>query len=378
MNIFYLSQARLPSSAANSVHVNKMCDALAKQKHNVTLLGYKGNSDYDIYEYYSTTPNYTIKTFDLAEKAGESIWLAVKTFAWLFSRRQSIDLIYSRSAICLFAALALRKPFIYEVHSIPRTKLHCFMERKILKHKHLQTLVVISQQLKNWYLSEFSFLQENRIRVLPDASDPTDPNVIAATLPGNAISKVGYVGHLYPGKGGELIIEIAHEVPEVDFHLVGGRNEDIARLTALKPPSNVFFHGHVPYKQTKSYLIAFDIVLAPYSEEVNLAKTDVDIGQWMSPLKIFEYMSAGKAIIASDLPVLKEVLCHENNCLLANPRSTASWTEAIDKLLNENSLKEDISKNAFAHFCQYYTWESRAQQVTQVLHGDELVLRKAR
>ena len=84
MNIFYLSQARLPSSAANSVHVNKMCDALAKQKHNVTLLGYKGNSDSDIYEYYSTTRNYTIKTFDIEEKAGESIWLALKTLALAF------------------------------------------------------------------------------------------------------------------------------------------------------------------------------------------------------------------------------------------------------------------------------------------------------
>ena len=361
MNIFYLSQARLPSSAANSVHVNKMCDALAEQKHKVTLLGYKGSSDANIYEYYSTTPNYTIKTFDVDEKSGESIWLALKTLAWLFMRRQSIDLIYSRSAICLFVVLALKKPFIYEVHSIPRTKFHHFMERKILKHKHLQSLVVISQQLKNWYLSEISSLQENAIRVLPDASDPTDPNVIAATLPGNATSKVGYVGHLYPGKGGELIIEIAYKVPKVDFHLVGGRHEDISRLSASKIPSNVFFHGHVPYKQTKSYLKAFDIVLAPYSEKVNLAKTDVDIGRWMSPLKIFEYMSAGRAIIASDLPVLKEVLGDDVNCLLADANDAEHWRKQIQSLLDNPELKHRISVQAFSDYEQKYNWNTRAK-----------------
>src|SRR5690606_38086332 len=130
------------------------------------------------------------------------------------------------------------------------------------------------------------------------------------TLPGNNLTKVGYIGHLYPGKGGELIVDLSTKMPQVDFHIVGGREQDILRLKNRPHSDNLYFHGYVPYADTKPYLNAFDIVLAPYSEKVYLAKTNAEIGNWMSPLKLFEYMSAGKPIISSDLNVLREVLVH--------------------------------------------------------------------
>ena len=63
-----------------------------------------------------------------------------------------------------------------------------------------------------------------------------------------------------------------------------------------------------------------------------------DISKWTSPMKMFEYMSYKKAIIASDLPVLQEILKDNYNALIVDSKNIELWKDAITNLTTNNSL----------------------------------------
>ncbi len=85
----------------------------------------------------------------------------------------------------------------------------------------------------------------------------------------------------------------------------------------------------------------------------------------MSPLKMFEYMAAGKPILASDLPILREVLRHEHNCLLCDPSNIDTWVASLKRLLAEQALARTLAETARRDFLKNYTWSARAQTVLQ-------------
>ena len=102
---------------------------------------------------------------------------------------------------------------------------------------------------------------------------------------------------------------------------------------------NLHYHGFVSHSETSQYLCAFDILIAPYQNHVSTYGGDINIAQWMSPLKIFEYMSAGKPIISSNLPAIKEILQHGETALLCDPDNIDEWVENIENLKNTQLQK---------------------------------------
>ena len=83
----------------------------------------------------------------------------------------------------------------------------------------------------------------------------------------------------------------------------------------------------------------------------------------MSPLKIFEYMSFRKPIIASKLSSLKIILKHKYNSYLVDPDNTNAWKKAINTLEKDKSLSEKIGKMAFNDLKSKYSWDIRSKMV---------------
>ncbi len=115
---------------------------------------------------------------------------------------------------------------------------------------------------------------------------------------------------------------------------------------------------------------AFDVVLMPYGREVRGASGGADLANWMSPLKMFEYMAAGKAILAADLPVLREVLRHEENALLAPPGDVEAWKRGLRRLLADRGLRERLGDLARSEAAALHTWEARARRILDGLGVD--------
>ena len=367
MRILYISNSIIPSRTANSIHVMKMCQAFAVNGHEVTLLAPNKKKKYeknvmDVYDYYSVKKNFKIKKLWYPDLKGGAFFYTLKIFLFIITNIK-FDLVYGRFLYGCFVASLLRNKVIYESHApiFQETKYGLKFFKKLVKSKFFKKLVVISQALKDIYLKD-NFLNNKKIQVEHDGADEVLDFKTKINLQGVKNNlKVGYIGHLYHGKGIEVIASIANDVKEtIEFHVIGGVEKDINYWKNNISSNNVFFYGHVPHKEVSIYINSMDICVLPNQKVIfgnGATRTGMNLSSFTSPLKMFEYMSHKKAIIASDLPVLREVL-NEKNSILVKYDNKNEWIEAIKKLKNLKKRKE-ISTQALNDFNKH-TWKNRA------------------
>jgi glycosyltransferase involved in cell wall biosynthesis len=370
MIIYYLSNSQIPSQTANSINVMKMCQAFAKNGNAVTLYAQNGISmTYEeIFRYYSVENSFNIIRFNKTPFKG-FVGESVYTYDIVRELRTKPlpDLFYGRYPYSLAGVAHLGIPLIYEAHTPPSGPLKRQVEQWLFSRRNFHRLVVISESLCQEYIRIFPWLPMGRIRVAHDGADmpiKTVKSPLCKGLLGHAENfQVGYVGHLYPGKGMEIISLLAHRLPQMDFHVVGGMDEDLDRWQQPGTAPNLFFHGFVPHANLPWYFDKFDVLLAPYQKKVMGVGRKKDNAPWMSPLKLFEYMASGKAIVCSDLPVLREILSHRQDALLIPPEDIEAWARALCTLQDDSDLREMLAISAKEKFLARHTWEKRAGMV---------------
>lgn len=367
MKTVYVSNSLIPSRSANSVHVMKMCHALAQLGIDVTLLARHGplNST-DICQHYGVSDCFELVRLPWPAYRGGGIRYGQHVRRWLRQRREP-DILYGRCLYGLLASKRMDNTLAYEAHTPPPTAMHAWMLKRLFFRESFAKLAVISHALKHEYQRLFPWLSGDKLVVLPDAADPPpeESSISPIAFPEARGGKlqVGYVGHLYPGKGAEIIAALGPEMPDVDFHIVGGTPEDVSQWRGKLSSSNLHLHGYVPHGQVWAFLRQLDILVAPYQHSVRTAGGKADIAQWMSPLKLFEYMAAGRAIVASDLPVLREVLRPGYNAVLCKPDDLPAWKQAIWQLQEDEPLRNRLGQAARREFLRHYTWERRASRL---------------
>jgi glycosyltransferase involved in cell wall biosynthesis len=199
--------------------------------------------------------------------------------------------------------------------------------------------------------------------VAQNGADPVPDAVAQRPWPGRPDAlQVGYFGSLYKGRGVELIPKLARRMPQVDFHVVGGEEHEVDRWTARCRFPNVFFHGFIRQNRIHRYRNACDVLLAGYQRRVMMyGEPTSDSSAYMSPVKIFEYMASGKAIVASDLPAVREVLTDDSAMLVA-PDDVDAWQNAIERF-DDPVRRRTFGEAARRRFQNRFTWRIRAQRV---------------
>jgi glycosyltransferase involved in cell wall biosynthesis len=100
----------------------------------------------------------------------------------------------------------------------------------------------------------------------------------------------------------------------------------------------------------------------PYQERV-AASSGGNIAQYLSPMKMFEYLACGRVILSSDLPVLREVL-NDQNAVLLPPDDVGAWVEALEEIRGDPKRQQKLMAQA-QNDAKRYTWESRAALILE-------------
>ena len=175
----------------------------------------------------------------------------------------------------------------------------------------------------------------------------------------NANQHVLYAGSFFPWKGVHTLVNAAKFLSGTQITLIGGDATRTAELQAIAPTegAQVVFAGRMSHTNTMQALASTCIAVLP-----NLDDTD---SRFTSPIKLFEYMAAGCAIVASDLPALREIL-GEDDAVWVPAGDAYALAQGIRTLIKDPQRAQQLGERVYAR-AKAFTWDARAQRIQALL-----------
>jgi glycosyltransferase involved in cell wall biosynthesis len=212
---------------------------------------------------------------------------------------------------------------------------------------------------------------DEAVQIAPNGVDPAQyeslPDAAGARRQLGLEEKltVGFTGHIYPGRGADLLFDLAQRMPDVNFLWVGGTPDEVNHWRgglSEVGASNVTMTGFVENSRLPLYQVAADVLLMPYGRSIS-ASSGQDIAEVINPMKMFDYMAAGRAIVSADLPVIHEVL-NEGNAIFCEPGNADTWEKTLRGLLADGSRRLALGAQARKDVTRY-TWLARARRALE-------------
>jgi glycosyltransferase involved in cell wall biosynthesis len=275
----------------------------------------------------------------------------LKAYREFQRERDRYDLVYSRNPV--FSACCGRlEPsaiHVFEAHHFVAGGVAAAAQRVL--YRRVDRVVAISGALHTQLVS-----------FVPALSDRC---WIAHDAHGNAIDtpqvrfrgrrpKVGYFGKLIPSKGAAMLRELVARAPEFDFYIFTPSRD-------FPVSSNLVAFGHLQHESVVHKMKEMDFLLLPIVPQ----KGPRDFSAYTSPMKLFEYLSAGSVILASNQPVVREVLEHGRNAWLLD-NSVDDWVAAIHSLWSQPDRCESLRRSA-VETARSHTWDARAKSILDKL-----------
>ncbi|MDI6825973.1 MAG: glycosyltransferase [Candidatus Aenigmarchaeota archaeon] len=175
-----------------------------------------------------------------------------------------------------------------------------------------------------------------------------------------------FVGVLYKSCDLDIVIDamkyVVNDLP-AKLIIVGDgprKIEFFERVKKLKLERNVIFVGHKRRELVPEFIGAADVVVLPMKD--NLANHS------RSPVKLGEYLASGKAVVASNVGVAKEIIENYHNGILTsnNPKK---FGEATVELLYNEMLRKKIERNARKTAEEKLDWKIIAKKLRNIYNG---------
>ena len=358
--IAYIARATVPSGSTNSIHVAKISDAFASISEDFILIVFEGDTKASLREVYGVRNDFPVYRI---EKGSNAISSQIKWArkAVKLARSKGCNGIVTRDPFCALIAVLTGIDAVLDLHGDIKHltgRLYRIMKWKWFVNNRRFHLVTISQGLKDFYVQNYA-LDAERITVLPDGADLEDfePYAGKELVLNKDSLHIGYFGKILVGKGIDLIRRIACADSVDVFDIYGGTLDEAREETGAEFSDNVVFHGRVDNIQIPAIMSDMDVLILPNQDK--LMNMGEDIGKFTSPLKLFEYMASGRIIIASDLPVIREVL-NEENAYLADSSDENDWIRCINEIKSDEGSAIAKARRAMDDV-KNYSWRSRAE-----------------
>jgi glycosyltransferase involved in cell wall biosynthesis len=277
---------------------------------------------------------------------------------WLFPRFYKRQLsraraVYVRSPELSLGLSSQGIPHHFEVHTLQPMRKKGVLDRIIDYHRQgvIKCLIPISRSAAEALVAAGA--DETRIHVSPSGVDlrcfDTLPEL---DLQQFSRPRIIYLGRISDDRGLQILIHLA-ESGSGEVHLVGDCDDKLADTPNLR------HQPAVPHREVASLYAESELVVLPYQQALSHADA-------ISPMKLFEAMAAGRAIIASDIPPLREILEDGRNALLVNPNDPTAWSEAVKTLMHNRQLAGKLARQA-RHDASAYSWPNRATGIARAI-----------
>lgn len=346
--IVFISSSIMPSTAANSVNVMKISEALANQDCKVELFVLTNSKDEcinnepcNLHQYYGVKSNFLIRQFPKSK--------FYNIYTPMISKFKKADLVYTRHPLIAYITSRLGLETVFHGHGL-LNRFSRFMLKRLPSIPKLNKIAVVSEGMKRIFEEEYK-INSPKLQVISNGVDFKRFKLDISKIEARNMLKIKqserilcYSGHLYEGRGIEVILKMSKVLKEYLFIIVGGTPEDIMKWEKVAN-KNVKFVGHVLNDKVPLYLSSADYLLMPYQDKVGVSGGGINTGDIIRPLKMFEYMAANRPIIASDLKGLREVL-NESNSVLVSPEDSSAWVEKVRLLENNPVLADKLADKA--------------------------------
>jgi glycosyltransferase involved in cell wall biosynthesis len=389
--LIYIANNRLPTEKAHGLQIVQMCEALSDVAYDVTLVTPRRVNTPEmaalrmsLWEYYGVTPNFAFRRLPCLDLfrlfPRYQVAFIIQTFTYLLSllvwlRFRRADVLYTRDLFVgvVMALVRPRTKLVYEVHQMHKSHLGIRAQSFIVRRAYT---VPITHHLADrlWALGarrvsvEHDGLRLKRFENLPTR------NAARAALgldPGAFV--IGYAGQLHTmqlPKGLDTLVDAIARATEddtvVDLLLVGGPEEG-AQVIRKRwqarglPLERLHAVGQVLPTDVPRHLAAMDVGVMPLPWTEHFA-------YYASALKLFEYMAAGCAVLASALPSTAEIVQDGRTALLVPAGDVAAFADAIRRLYSDRELARKLGEQAQADVHQY-SWAARAVRIRAFIEG---------
>jgi glycosyltransferase involved in cell wall biosynthesis len=369
MRIAAISNSRIPSVTANSIQAMKVCDALAQNGHDVRLIvPVEGRpaSWTDLARHYGIRNPFELRRLPSVRflRRLDFVW-----YAHAAAKSFRAELTYTWLPQTAAFEAWLGKPVVLEMHADAAGLLGAWWLRRYCAGSGKRRLLVTTHGLRTALERSTGMeFEDELVRLEPNGVDLARyvnlpwPEEARAQLQLHPGLTAGFTGHFYAGRGIELLFELARALPSLNFLWVGGTPEAVREWRGKLEAAgleNVTLTGFVENSRLSLYQAAADILLMPYGSAI-ASSSGQDIAEVINPMKMFEYMAAGRAIITADLPAIREVL-DESMAVFCPPGDLASWKTAIMQLTAEAGRRVALAENARRRV-ENYTWTARARR----------------
>ncbi len=381
MRIAYCTNVRLPSERAHGHQIAKVTETLRDMGHEIEIFApFRKNTIQQSFEAYYGISS-PIRLHHIGSIDGIAAWwapgiLGLKLVNFLFGRalrtilagrKKDFDVIYTRTPELLPYVTGLGIPVVVELHRIPRMGINGFL-KQLRKCRLIVALTSpMRQALIDMGVSDVPVIVEgdgvdlHDFEDLPNADDTRSSLGAAKGEP--LIVYAGQLKSMGLSKGIPELLKALDVLVRrgLLFRAViaGGPEAEKHRFMDALPDdlrSHVTFTGHLPHLKIPTLLTAADVLVypAPKSDHPFYVRDT-------SPLKLFEYMAAGRPIVSADLPPIHDAL-DSTMATFCAPGDGEELASAILHVLEHKEESLQKARQARAHVAQF-TWEKRMERI---------------
>lgn len=377
--IIYLTHWRFPSEKTMTPLIMKTCAGFVNEGYEVELwIPWRHNPEWngkDPFEVHAISPRFRIRripALDLMQALGViGFHLMILTFnltalLMLVVGDRKRTVLYAHDVRDVLLPCLLGYPTYVEIHDFYESTLRSINRLVFARSKGLiVTNTIKMKHIQETYHVPSSALlhQQNAVEYGFFAIGETKEDARTQLGLPHEQRIALYTGHLFSWKGVDTLARAAAYLPEdVHIYFVGGTVEDrevLQRVVREEKLPRIVFLPHQSHDRMPHYMRAADVLVLPNTAREAASKYET------SPVKLFEYLSSGTPIVASDLPSIRDIV-DEQEVQFFEPDNPEALAKAITAVLEDKAGAHSRASHGQAH-AKNLSWEARARAISGLI-----------